>query len=81
MSQILIIGILAFSFLQLAVGQDACTNAVTTLADNAQSCTATAENPRAICTGECRGYYDDIINNCAPAVSLVHINIQPMQFL
>ena len=64
MSRILIVGILTFSYLQLAVGQDA-------LASNIQSCTATAENPRVICTGQCRRYNEDIINNCAPEVSLV----------
>ena len=75
MARILIIGILALLFLQLAVGQNACTDAVATLANNIASCTATAENPRVICTGKCRGYYDNIINNCSPDVSLVYTDL------
>ena len=76
MAQVLIISIFAFLFLQLAVGQDAraCTNAVTTLTNNIASCTATADNPRIICTGQCRGYYQAIFDKCASAVSLVAIH-------
>ena len=51
--------------------QDACTNALTTLTNNIASCTLTSQNPSIICSGECRDYYDDVFENCSPAVSLV----------
>ena len=49
--------------------QDACTNALLILSNNAAGCTATAQNPTIICNEPCRGYYQAIIDNCAPAVS------------
>lgn len=65
-----IIGILAFSFLHLAVCQlqDTCMDAFRTLQQN---CPEADDNPQVACTGKCRGYYDDFINNCPPEVSLV----------
>ena len=69
MAQVLIIGILTFLLLQLTAGQDACTNALATLANNAASCAPTPENPTIICSGVCRGYYEDIFNKCSPEVS------------
>ena len=51
----------------------ACQNAVNTLAANTVSCTPTAENPQIFCTGDCRQYYDDVIDNCDEAVSQVAI--------
>ena len=70
MAQVLIIaGVFAFLFLQLAAGQDAaCTNALMTLRNNIASCTAT---PTTICDGVCRGYYDDIFTACPANVSLL----------
>ena len=76
MARVLIIGILAFLLLQLAAGQvpsTACQNAVNTLAANTASCTPTVENPQIFCTGDCRQYYDDVIDNCDEAVSQVAI--------
>ena len=49
----------------------ACQNALTTLTTNTASCTPTQEDPLIICTGQCRQYYDDVINNCDQAVSQV----------
>ena len=74
MAQVLITGILALLLLQLAAGQapsDACTDAINTLAANAASCTATQDDPLVICSGQCRQYYEDIINNCDETVSQV----------
>ena len=51
--------------------QDACINALTALTNNIASCTPTSQNPTIICSGECRDYYDDIFDNCSPAVSVV----------
>ena len=66
MAQVLIIGILALLLLQLAAGQTtACVDAFTTLANNTASCTT----PESICSGQCRQYYDAIIDNCDQAVS------------
>ena len=70
---ILISVVLAFLFIQLAYSQDACQDALTTLANNAASCTPTAANPTIICSGECEGYYDDIIDYCTPEVSKLTI--------
>ena len=70
MAQVLIIGILTLLLLQLAAGQTtACVDALNTLAANAASCTATLDNPLIICTGQCRQYYDDVIDNCDQAVN------------
>ena len=68
MAQVLVTGLLAFLLLQLAASQDACQSALATLSANAADCTATVD---AICTGQCRQYYDDIIANCDASVSLV----------
>ena len=77
MAQVLIVGVFAFFFLQLAAGQDAaCTNAIMTLTNNIASCTPTLQNPTIICDGVCRGYYDDIFAACPAAVSLIHSCIQ-----
>ena len=68
MAQVLIIGILALLLLQLAAGQApsaACQNALTTLTNNTASCTT----PESICSGQCRQYYDAVIDNCDEAVS------------
>lgn len=46
-----------------------CADAINRLANNAVSCSSN-NNPRVICTGWCRGYYDDIIDNCSPEVWL-----------
>ena len=75
MAQVLIVGVFAVLFLQLAAGQDACTTASLTLANNIASCTPTLENPTIICSGACRGYYDDIFASCPAAVSLIYIYI------
>ena len=50
--------------------QDQCTNALTVLSSNAASCTPTTQNPTIICTGECRGYYDDVFDNCAASADV-----------
>ena len=73
MAQVLVIGILALLLLQLAAGQSttACQNALNALAANNAHCAPTVDNPLIFCTGECRGYYDDVINNCDDAVSPV----------
>ena len=70
MAQVIATGIIAFLFLHLAYGQDACTAANKILAANAATCTPTANNPQIFCSGQCRSYYDDLFNNCAPDVSL-----------
>ena len=49
--------------------QDQCINALTALSRNAASCATTPQNPTIICTGECRGYYDDVFANCPADVS------------
>ena len=72
MAQVLIFGVLAFLFLQLAAGQlqdPECTSALLALTNAAASCTPTLENPTIICTGECRDYYQDVFENCSPTVS------------
>ena len=75
MAQVItIFGVFAFLFLQLAAGQDAaCTAALNTLTTNIASCTPTPQNPTIICEGVCRGYYDDIFDNCPGDVSLLTI--------
>ena len=70
MAQVLTFAVLAFLFLQLAAGQDACTNAALALTNAADRCTPTVENPTIICDGECRDLIQDIIDNCPAAVSL-----------
>ena len=66
MPQVLITGLLAFLLLQLAACQDpACLNALGTLSNNSATCTDTA-----ICTGQCRQYYEAVITNCDESVSL-----------
>ena len=49
----------------------ACQNALNTLATNNARCTPTQENPRLFCTGQCRQYYDAVVDNCDPTVSQV----------
>ena len=71
MAQVLIVGVFAVLFLQLAAGQDACTNALLTLSNNFASCTD-PQNPTTICSGVCRGYFDDIFDVCPTAVSLIY---------
>ena len=51
----------------------ACTVSLTTLGANTQRCAPTQDNPRSFCTGECRGYYDAVVNNCDDSVSQVAI--------
>ena len=46
-----------------------CQDALTTLAANAARCAPTAENPQLFCTGQCRGYYDAVVDNCDATVS------------
>ena len=65
---VLISVVLAFLFIQLASSQDACQTAINTLATNIGRCTATTDNPRIICEDPCRGYYNDIFDNCSPEV-------------
>ena len=71
MAQVLITGILALLLLQLAASQStaACQDALNTLATNAASCTPTQNDPQIFCTGECRGFYDAVIQNCDETVS------------
>ena len=73
MAQILVTGLLAFLLLQLAASQDACQDAVNTLTANLADCTGTADNPLVICTGQCRRYYDAVVENCDETVSSVII--------
>ena len=74
MAQVLITGILALFLLQLAAGQStACQNALDQYTANIADCTPTEDNPLIICTGECRGYYDAVVNNCDDSVSQVAI--------
>ena len=84
MARVLIIGILALLLLQLAAGQApsaACQNALNTLTANAARCTPTQEDPMIICTGQCRQYYDDVIDNCDQAVSHVAILYEISSFV
>ena len=70
MARVLITRILALLLLQLAAGQSpACQIALDTLASNIPNCISTPENPLIICSEECRGYFDDVINNCDAIVS------------
>ena len=76
MAQVLITGILALFLLQLAAGQSttaACQNAFDQYTANIADCTPTEDNPLIICTGQCRGYYDDLVDNCDDSVSQVAI--------
>ena len=73
MAQILVTGLLTFLLLQLAASQDACQAAVNTLTANIADCTGTVDDPLVICTGQCRQYYDAIIENCDDTVSSVII--------
>ena len=69
---IIIFGVFAFFFLQLAAGQDAaCLAALNTLSTNIASCTPTPRNPTIICEGVCRGYFDEIFASCSAAVSFL----------
>ena len=69
MAQVLVTGLLAFLLLQLAASQDdACQDALNAIINDPAACTGSAD---AICTGQCRQYYDDIIANCDASVSLV----------
>ena len=47
----------------------ACRDALNTLTTNIAGCAPTAENPQLFCTGDCRGYYDAVVDNCDAAVS------------
>ena len=71
MAQVLITGIVALFLLQLAAGQSAaCLNALNTFESNLPNCEpGLTGNPLIICTGPCRGYYDDVIENCDATVS------------
>ena len=69
---IIIFGVFAFFFLQLAAGQDAaCQAAFNTLSTNIASCTPTPQNPTIICEGVGRGYFDEIFASCSAAVSFL----------
>ena len=48
----------------------ACQNALNTFDSNIPNCEPELTgNPLIICTGPCRGYYDDVIENCDATVS------------
>lgn len=67
MARVLIVGILALLFLQLAAGQNfACMGAITALVQNAPAC---ALWPPLTCSGSCRLLYDAVINSCDHTVS------------
>ena len=53
----------------------ACQDALTTLSANIYNanCTPITNNPLTICTGQCRQYYDDAVENCNDTVSQVAI--------
>ena len=69
MARVLVIGLFALLLLQLAASQDdACQDAINALKAGAATCTGSVD---AICTGQCRQYYDDVIENCDESVSLV----------
>ena len=71
MARVLIVGILALLFLQLAAGQSAaCVDALNVLAENTASCITPSH---IICNGSCRQCYDAVINNCDETVSQVAI--------
>ena len=65
MARVLIVGILALLFLQLAAGQT-CVEAVTALVQNAATC---ALWPPITCSGLCQQLYDAVINSCDHPVS------------
>ena len=68
MTPVLITGILALFFLQLAVGQStACQNAIITLINNINSCASVHSST--FCSGPCRGYYQAVVDNCNGNVS------------
>ena len=72
MAQVLVTGLLAFLLLQLAASQSPeCQNALNTLLANTASCTATVDDPLVICNGDCRQYYDAVIEICDETVSSV----------
>ena len=66
MGRVLIAVIVAVLFMQFTVSQDACTNAINQYAANIASC---INPPTNICSGQCRTYIDNVLNNCAPEVS------------
>ena len=68
MARVLIAVAVAF-LVQLAGGQDeACMEALNTLQVNSVRCTATTNNPRVMCTGQCGTYFENIIDSCSPEV-------------
>ena len=50
-----------FLFVQHATSQQACTDAITALGSSTNQCAA---NSMAICTGNCRDLYDNVIKEC-----------------
>ena len=66
--------VLAFLFIQLASSQNACQDAIATLTSNSARCIV-VENPRTICSGDCRDFYEAIFDNCAAEVSKLTIAI------
>ena len=67
MARVLIVGILALLFLQLAAGQNiACVHPITALVQNAPAC---ALWPPITCSGSCQQLYDAVINNCDHTVA------------
>ena len=68
-----------FFFIQLASGQTistACEETFNTFNQNIGQCTGTSDNPTVICDQPCRGYYEDVLNDCGsdlPVCTYVHL--------
>ena len=69
MVRVFIAVVLVFILTQLVASQDAaCKDALNTLKADTARCTATANNPRAMCSGHCGTYYENIFDSCSSEV-------------
>ena len=79
MTRVFIITTLGLLILEFAAaGQDLvpeCAEALNTLDANTARCTATAENPRAMCSGPCGTYYETILDSCPSEVIASYLAI------
>ena len=66
MVRVFIAVVVVFALTQLVTSQDvACKDALNTLKVNTVRCTATTKNPRAMCSGHCGTYYENIFDSCS----------------
>ena len=77
MIRVFIAAVLVFLLTHLAASQDtACRDALNTLKANTARCTATAKNPRAMCSGHCGTYHENIFDSCSFEVLLKNTAIR-----